>query len=222
MATSVRSSFRRGVLSVWVVLALTATVGAEMISVRLGGEVTSTSFPFGAGATVTGLYTYDSTLSPSSSDLNIAWYSPVTATVSFVDGASVSTVSTDEAYIMVNNNSSGIGSTDVYGVGLDIDRPSPGTLTGEFAGREDVSGWILARQDPTGTTWDAVTLPNPEIILTRLPGDASVLFFHDPSGELQYVQFEITDLSVVPLPGALWLGVLGLGCCHRLWRGRTM
>jgi hypothetical protein len=191
-----------------------------MVSVQISGRVTPTYSDFGtigAGTGVTGLYTYDDTLVPSGSNPFNGWYGPITAALNFADGSSVSS---DEAKILVNNNSSGIGSIDGYGVQLP---GTPGGVTGAFAGYV-ANGWVFARQDPTGTAWDGIALPDPETVLTRLLVGTTFLFFRDQYGvgDEKFVEFEITDFSVVPVPGALLLGAIGLGCSHRLLRRRSI
>ncbi len=216
MVTSVRLAFPRGIWLICAVLGVASTARADMVSVQIAGGVTYSDFDtIGVGTAVTGLYTYDDTLVPVVPIPFNGWYRPITAELGFADGSSVSS---NEAEILVNNNSSGIGSTDEYGVHL---RGTPGTVTGAFAGYV-ADGWIFARQDLTGTAWDGIALPDPETVLTRLPVDSSLLLFQDVAGNYKFVDFEITDLSVVPVPGALLLGAIGLGCSHRLLRRRSI
>jgi len=220
MLTSVRPASKWGLCFTSAVLAIASTALGDIVSVQIAGEVTYSDFAtIGIGTPVTGLYTYDDTLVPIVPNPYNAWYGPISAGLSFVDGSSVSS---DEAEIFVNNNSSGIGSTDVYGVRLDVP-PSSGTMTGAFAGYSSVDGWMLARMDPTGTAWNGIALPDPQTILALLPDDGSILLFRDPDYYLKVMDFEITDLSVVPVPApsALLLGLIGLASCGRLVKRRT-
>jgi hypothetical protein len=217
MVTSIRSSFQRGLWLVFALLAIASTAQGDMVSVQVTGEVTYSDFDsISVGSPVTGLYTYDDTLVPLPSIPFNGWYRPVVATLGFADGSSVSS---DDATILVNNNSSGIGTTDEYGVTVD---PSLSTTTGAFAGYT-VEGWMMARQDPTGTAWDGIALPDPETVLALLPVDASMLLFYDADHYLKVLDFEITDLSVVPvpIPGALLLGAIGLSCSAWLARRKA-
>lgn len=230
MATLIRSPFRGNLLLVCTMLALASACWGAPVFVQVTGKVITSDFTtIGVGTSVTGLYTYDDALSPwHMSGPDLADYFPITAALSFDDGSvGGATLSSDESIIFVNNNSSGLGTYDEYGMDLDLNRPS-GTRTGAFA--EGEWEFMLAgirRHDPTGTAWDGIALPDPETILALLPDDSSFVYFHETSwGTTKFIQFEATDLLVVPapvpLPGAVVLGVIGVGCCRRLFRRGTV
>ena len=230
MATSIQSPFREKLLLVCAVLALVSTAWGDLISVQVTGVVTASDFDtIGIGSRVKGLYTYDNALVPSWLPApDLAWYTPVTSILSFVDGSSIGT---DVGAITVNNNSSGIGMVDEYAVDLAVTPTSPGTLTGAFTpgpGFLVMDGGIR-RHNLAGTAWNGIALPDPETVLALLPVDTSYARYWAiaPEGAvnlIKIVNFQVTDLSVVavPLPGAVLLGVIGLGCCGRLLRRRTM
>jgi len=59
----------------------------------------------------------------------------------------------------------------------------------------------ILRHDPTGAAWDDITLPDPETVLRLLPEDSSnIYFFEESYGVSGSIDFEVTDLSVVPAP----------------------
>ncbi len=224
---SVRSRIQRGLVLACVVLGVVSTVWAGPVSVQVTGVVDDSSFDsIETGSLVTGLYTYDDTLVPHVDPPGtLAWYLPIAVSVAFADGSSLST---DEGMIMVHNDTvvTGMGTFDIYAVGFDEIPFGSGGQTGAFAAYS-AHGWLVARTDKTGTAWDSLALPDPEIVLERLLVDESVLLFDYPTGGTgNYVFLHITDLSVVgapvPVPGALVLGAIGLGCCRRLLRRRSM
>ena len=225
MAMSVRSRIQRGLVLACVVLGVVSTAWGDLVSVQLTGVVDYSDFgTIGVGSPVTGSYSYDDTMVPYVAPPGtLAWYlatpgKPITVSVAFADGSSIGT---DDGMIMVHNNTvSGTDIWDIYAVGFDLDY-GEGTRTGAFTDHR-VNGWVVARADPTGTAWDSLALPDPEIVLARLPNDESVLLFYDAEGYLKPIDLHITDLSVVPvpLPGALLLGALGLSAAGCLTRRR--
>lgn len=226
MAASVRSRIQQGLVLAFVVLGIVSTVWAGPVSVQVTGAVDDSSFDsIETGSLVTGLYTYDDTLVPRVAPPGtLAWYLPIAVSVAFADGSSLST---DEGLMMVHNDTvvTGTGALDIYAVGFDDIPFGSGGQTGAFAAYS-AHGWMVARSNPTGTAWDSLALPDPEIVLERLLVDESVLLFDYPSGGTgNYIFLHITDLSVVPapvpVPGALMLGAIGLGCCRRLRRRTT-
>jgi len=208
---------------------LASPAAAALVTVAVTGNVTLSDFTdIGLGTAVTGSYTYDDATPDSNPHEENGTYESVTLSLSFVDG---STISCNESWIWVNNNSSGHGTVDEYAVYFpsgDIipDLPGPHTLTGTF---EDM--WLydgrLYRNDPTGVAWDSDALPDPDSILSLLPADQSMLILMEETEMLprqRTLRFELTDLSVVPVipavpaPGALLLGTIGLasaGCLRR-------
>jgi hypothetical protein len=131
MVTSVRLPFQQGLWLVCALLAASSIAWGGVVSVQITGEVTYSDFAtIGIGTPVTGLYTYDDTLVPYVPNPYNAWYGPITAALGFVDG---STLSLDTAQIFVNNNSSGLGTVDEYGVLFNV-APGSGTVTGLWDG----------------------------------------------------------------------------------------
>ncbi len=220
MDTSFRSPFRQELWLVCAVLAIVSTAQGDLVSVQVTGQVTYSDFgTIGVGTAVTGLYTYDDMLVPDTPNPFNGWYRPITATLGFADG---SRVSSNAAELLINNNSSGIGTVDEYVLYVTV-TPGSGTATGAFAEGDPmlVAGGIL-RHDPTGTAWDGIALPDPETVLALLPMDSSVVYWHDVHGVSKFMDFTVTDLSVVPvpIPGAVLLGAIGLGCSSWLVRRR--
>jgi hypothetical protein len=221
MATSVRSHIQWGLVLACAVLGGASGARGDLISVRVTGEVDNSSFgSIVAGSGVTGLYTYNTSLIPVVGVPDtIRWYRPVAVSAVFADGSSLST---DEGMIMLHNDTvvTGMGTLDIYAVGFD--NIPVGSGTGVFA-PYSAHGWMVAREDSTGAAWDTFDLPNPEIVLGHLPNDESLLLFNYAEGGTgNYIFLHITDLSVVPIPvpGAVVLGAIGLGCCYRLLRRR--
>jgi hypothetical protein len=223
MAASVRSRIQQGLVLACVVLGIVSTAWGSPVWVQVAGEVTQSDFAtIGVGSLVTGFYAYDDSLVP---DVDVhphgilANYSPVGMRLRFVDGSSIGS---DAGLLFVNNHSLG----DEYGVFIDASH-GLGTWTGAFVGPDwDYAIAAILRHDPTAAAWDDIILPDPETILDRLPIDSSnVYFFEESYGVSGSIHFKVTDLSVVsapvPVPGALALGAIGWGCCHRLLRRRS-
>lgn len=221
MAISIRSGFRGRLLLVCTVFAAASTAWGGMVTVQVAGVVGDSSFDsIETGSLFTGLYTYDDTLVPDVAPSGtLAWYHPIAMSVVFADGSSAGT---DDGMIMLHDDTvvTGSGTFDIYAVGFDLDMDE-GTRTGALIGYRG-NGWMVARSDSTGVAWNSLALPDPEIVLTRLPKDDSVLLWYDTDSHLEYTFLQITDLSVVappvPVPGALALGVIGVACCRRQLR----
>jgi len=205
---------------VCVVLGIVSGAQAGPISVQVAGVVVYSDFPtIEIDSLFTALYTYDDTLVPDMDpSLTTAWYDPIAVSVAFADGSSAGA---DDGWILVRN----YVSLDAYAVGFHDLEIGEGTRTGALVGYS-VEGWMVCRIDPTATAWDSLALPDPEIVLERLLEDQSRLMCRDEHGYMKIIDLHITDLSVVsapvPVPGAVVLGIIGLGCCHRLLRRRTM
>ena len=205
-------------------LILAAPAAAGMVTVNVTGRVISSDFTtIGVDSLVTGSYTYDDTTPNSHYSGAAGRYEGVTFSLAFVDG---STISTDEAWLWVNNNSSGIGTHDEYAVNFHpytSSHPDRNTLTGAFAGLDVNLGARIHFSDSAGLAWDSVTLPDPESVLALMPDEDSVLSlisvpdFDWPNYSLR---FDVTDLSVVtvPVPGALALTTLALACAGLIRR----
>jgi len=212
------------VLILWAPLAM-----AGPVTVQVTGRVTGSDFAtIGVASPVTGFYSYDDAMPNSYPNDSHGWYHPATFRLSFVDG---STISSNEAEIWVNNNSGGIGTVDEFSVNFQMYapfEPSPNILTGAFDGLDVFLGARLYRNDPTGVAWDSVALPDPESILSLLPNDGSGLSLIAtplPLPPEYHLDFEVTDLSVVPAvpaPGALILAGFGLGGIHWLRRRKEL
>ena len=211
--------------AVAVSILFSAPAVAAPVTVELTGVVTQSDFiTIGTGSPVFGTYSYDDTMPNSYLDDTLGWYHPVPFSLSFVDG---SNISSNYAEIWVNNDSSGIGTVDEYGVNFQLYNPSQpdiNTLTGAFAGLDVFFGARFYRYDLTGVAWDSIALPDPESVLSLLPDEQSFLNLI-PVPEFSVVsynlRFEVTDLSVVqtiPAPGALILAGIGLGGLR--WLGR--
>lgn len=222
MATSVRSRVHGGFVSACVALGVVSTAWGDPIWVQVTGIVTDSSFStIPAESLFTGLYAYDDALAPYVDLSGIALYQPVAVSVVFADGSSLST---NEGWIRLHDDYvvSDTETRDAYTVGFDNIPVGSGTQTGAFA-PYSAHGWMVALRDPTGAAWDSlVPLPDPEIV-ERLPIDNSLLAFDYAGGGTEnFLHLHITDLTVVPLPGAVVLGGIGLGCCRRLLRRRSM
>lgn len=224
MAASVRSRIQQGLVLACVVLGLVSAAQGTPVWVQVAGEVTQSSFlTIGVGSPVTGFYTYDDSLVPdvdTSIYGEIGDYTPVSMRLYFAAGSSIGS---DAGILMVNNHILG----DEYVVLIDASH-GLGTWTGAFVGPDwDYALAEIVRHDPTALAWDDIALPDPETVLGLLPEDSSnIYFFEENYGASASIHFEVTDLSVVaapvPLPGAVVLGVIGLGCCRRLLRRRSM
>ncbi len=206
---------------------------ADMVTVDLTGRVTSSGFgTIGVDSLVTGYYRYDAATPDAAANPYYGMYRPATFSLGFVDG---STIRTDAATITVNNNSSGIGTIDEYVVRFEVGAPSMPSdiaLTGSFAGLGLHSGRIY-RNNTAGDAWDSDALPDPESVLAALPyGDSDLRFgIIDVDSDIiaapySTIEFELTDLSIapvpVPVPGAVLLAGFGLGSAgHLLRRRRT-
>ncbi len=220
MASSVRSACRWGLWSACVVLAVASAAWGNLTTVQVTGVVTNSSFPtIGIDSLFTGLYAYDDALVPYVDASGIAWYRPVAVSVVFADHSSLST---NEGKIMLHNDHvSGTDKWDIYAVGFDNIPVGSGTQTGVFA-PYSAHGWMVALRDPTGTAWDSLALPDPEIVGLLPNDDSSLLFDFEGGGTGNYLFLHVTDLSVVavPLPGAIVLGAVGLACFRPLLRRR--
>ncbi|MEN6423947.1 MAG: hypothetical protein ABFE13_01185 [Phycisphaerales bacterium] len=229
MAAFVRSRVHWGFVGACVVLGVVSTAWGDPIWVQVTGEVTYSDFSdIGVDSPVTGLYTYDDEAGTLPGSDNPVWYEAVAIGLTFVGGSSIQT---NTVAIMVNNNSGGnVTGVDEYAVDFSL-VPGGGTWTGAFEGPDwDILQGSIIRYDPTGTAWDDVALADPETVLALLPYDDSWVHFYDFAGEdpvgSMYIRFKVTDLSVVaapvPVPGAVVLGAIGLGCCRRLLRRTSM
>lgn len=223
MVASVRSRIQQGFVLACVVLGLVSAARGEPVWVQITGEVTQSSFlTIGVGSPVTGLYTYDDSLVP---DVDtsiygaIANYTPVSMRLNFADGSSIGS---DTGILIVNNHVL----ADEYVVLINASH-GLGTWSGAFVGPDwDYALAAIARHDLTASAWDDIALPDPETVLELLAQDSSnIYFFEESYGVSESIHFEVTDLSVVPapvpVPGAVVLGAIGLGCCHRLLRRRA-
>ena len=88
------------------VLIVAAPASANMVTVAITGEVTESYFStIGVGAAVTGYYSYDDTTPDSEPWSPYGLYEGVTFSLTFADDdfAEGSTISSDEAYILVYN-----------------------------------------------------------------------------------------------------------------------
>ena len=124
------------------------------------------------------------------------------------------------------NNDSGSGAIDAYSVIFPLYEggPSLNTLTGAFSGFDVEFGASIYLYDTDGNAWDSVALPDPELVLSLLPSqDSSLsLAIHESLWSGKNLDFMVTDLSVVPTPGAFLLGSLGLmSAGWRLRKRRT-
>jgi hypothetical protein len=179
------------VLVVMLGLGLVATecVQAAPITFSFTGTVTVSDFStIPVGSAVTGHYTFDSGLTDTNPNPFNGDYGPVAMTITFSDGSSVIT---STATFFINNNSSGIGTTDEYSVRMDT---APDTLTGSFAALRWEFG-RLERFDATGTAFSNDSLPLTPPNLASLPGDQSKVSFDTFTFEMR-VAFELTSLSL--------------------------
>jgi hypothetical protein len=212
-------------LFVCIVLGGVSAAWSGPVTVQVTGVVDDSSFDtIENGSLFTGLYTYDDTLVPVVSPPGtLAWYQSVAVSVLFADGSSAGT---DDGLMMLHDDTvvTGMGTFDIYAVGFDLDFDE-GTRTGALVGYRG-NGWMVGRSDSTGAAWNSLALPDPEIVLARLPDDDSLLTWYGVDGRLEYTFLHITDLSVVappvPAPGAFALAIIGAGGCRWWSRRRTM
>jgi len=208
----------------FLVLIVAAPASVDMVTVAITGEVTLSDFDtIGVPSAVTGYYRYDDATPDSDPRDAYGLYEGVTFSLTFADD---STISSDEAYISVFNMA-GWDAFSVcfktFGLHYESGDPSPNTLTGSFAGLEPYLSTNFLRHDDDGGTWDSVALPDPELVRS-LPNEQNLLHLVAPqdsgSGYDDWygLEFEVTDLSVVPVPGALALASLGLASAG--WRLR--
>jgi len=202
---------------------MAAPAAADMVTVAVTGQVTESDFTaIAVGSVVTGYYRYDAAapdLHPETDDYAV--YNSIALSLSFADD---STISSSDCLLYVNNNSMGSGTVDEYFVSIPY-YPKTYTATGVFADLElHMSGLNrIYRGHGTGAAWDSDALPDPESVLALAPIDQSGLGFgvEADSEDLSVLNFELTDLSVVPVPGALVLAGLGLGSSGWLVRRRN-
>ena len=178
------------VLVVMLGLGLEATECVQAAPITFGFTGTVTDSVFGTipvGSAVTGHYTFDDGLTDMDPNPFNGVYGPVDLTITFIDGSSVIT---STATFFINNNSSGIGTTDEYSVRMDT---TPDTLTGSFAGLPWEFG-RLHRFDDTGAAFSNDSLPLTPPNLASLPGDQSEVSFMAEFDER--VAFTLTSLFI--------------------------
>lgn len=213
----------------FVLIVAVPPVFADMVTVAVTGRVTDGSDfdSIDDGSLVTGYYRYDDATPNSYPGGAAGRYEGVTFSLTFQGG---STISSDQAYIWVNNNSSGHATgVDEYAVNFELydpSHPDRNILTGAFAGLDVNFGARIHFSDPAGLAWDSVALPDPESVLALMPNEDSFLSLWtvpEVTWPDYHLRFDVTDLSVVtvPVPGALGLVVLGLGSSGWLLRRRN-
>jgi hypothetical protein len=211
---------------VGLVLAGASRGHAEMVTVNLTGHVTSSDYPaITIGSLVTGSYTYDEAAAVvyqnATADHVSAIYDIDIFTLAFADGSTITC--TDPRLNIVDFAASGPFHADQYYVSC----YSSIAGTGSFGPAPHLTS-AFSRNDPTCaalTTFPAIpAIPNPRTILALFPQDrSSVLGDYDDPASFRDVHFTITDVSVVPLPGAAFLGLIGLTCAGcRLRRRETL
>jgi len=208
-------------------LVMAAPAAADMVTVAVTGRVTD-ALDFDTidnGSAVTGYYRYDDTTADTATWSDYyGLYHGVEFHLGFADG---STISSTTARIVVNNDSSGHGTVDEYLVRF----PSLTgfALTGAFAEIDPVLSMdtFIGLRDDRGAALTSDALPNPAGILSAMPDYWSRVQLEtiDSFGNPEYyvgLRFEVTDLSVVPVPvpGALVLVGLGLSSSGWLLRRR--
>jgi hypothetical protein len=225
---AMKNNARHVFLGICLVLVWGPLSRANMVTVDITGHVTGSSFPtdIPISSAVTGSYTYSDVLStPPFTIPGIglgAIYSPVAFSLTFADGSTMT--ATDGTL----NLARVFGFFDAYRVqsGASV------SGTGVFAGM-DYLGAVFERYDSSGTALDASShyagfpaVLNPTDVLSLFPMDVPPLPF-PPDGSYLYcgalgseyrLDFVVTDLSTVPIPGALVLGAIGLACAG--WRLR--
>lgn len=205
-------------LVVGLVLAGASPGHAAPVTVNFTGQVTSSEYVgIPVDSLVTGSYAYNDAAAPTILDVDYAKYDIDLFTLAFVDGSTIVTVNPHLS--LVDHSGVGPFGADRYSVAS----YGPVIATGSFADVPLLTV-ALARSDSSGTAWtDFPAIPSPSDVLTLFPEDQSGVWgdlYVDPYTRDLY--FDITSLSVtspvVPVPGALVLGAIGVACTG--WRLR--
>ncbi|MCI0733368.1 MAG: PEP-CTERM sorting domain-containing protein [Methylococcaceae bacterium] len=196
----------KSIFAVPITINFTGTVNS--VSSSLGGT-------FSGGQTLTGSYTFDSSIGArAGSTSSFAVFDALQSLSFSIGGYSASSLSSSEIQV---DNDPGLPFNDRYAV---VSRASQG-LSGAMVGGFALDAFAFRLDDSTNSVFsDALVLPT-SLSLSSFDSTAFFLFFVDTSGALQLVDGAITGLSTVsqvPEPSTLVLLLLGLVGVQRFCR----
>jgi hypothetical protein len=192
---------------------------AGLVTFNFTGAVSHVSTPLfpalKAGQTLTGSFTYDTSIADSNGSGNIGRYNDAVTSMNVNLGSFAGTLGSESPG---NNNFVRIvnSSTDTF----DVRAP----LTGSLVGSYEPLYFRVTLKDPSGTVFGDTSLPTTAPSLSSFATDRFRIVFENGSG-IAKVRGSLTALTAVPLPpavilfGAGLIALVGLGAGS--WRKRN-